>query len=53
MTTFARVAAVIALMIAAALLLAVMAIVAITLPIDEGREVSRLATAGIMRNANV
>lgn len=53
MTTFARVAAVLALMIGAAFILLILAIAAITLPIDEGGEVSRLATAGIMRNADV
>lgn len=53
MNTFARVAAVLALMIIAALALCVLAIVAITMPIDDGGEVSRLATAGILRNADV
>lgn len=51
MTTFVRVAAVLSLIILAALALCVMAIVAVTMPIDEGREVSRLATAGILRGA--
>ena len=51
MNTFARVAAVLALMVIAALALCVMAIVAVTMPIDDGREIGRLATAGILRGA--
>lgn len=45
--------ALVAVIIAVLFLLAVMMFGALFIPIDEGVEVSRLATAGIMRNADV
>ena len=45
--------AVVAVIIAILFLLAVMMFGALFIPIDEGGEVSRLATAGILRNADV
>lgn len=44
---------IIALLLVIAILIGAMMIMSLAIPIDEGGEVSRLATAGILRNADV
>jgi hypothetical protein len=53
MKRFLDILAVVAIIAAVLFLLAVMMVGALFVPIDDGGEVSRLATAGIMRNADV